>query len=102
MFRKLPLESDKDVERRSQAYTTCWTDIRQRIEVSRETLSVADRICVCMLASFSLPYKVNNSDKHKKSLHEYTKLHVGCPTENMKVCKTNPLLCFQVDLPYVR
>ena len=68
MFRKLPLESDKDVERRSQAYTTCWTDIRQRIEVSRETLSVADRICVCMLASFPLLYKVNNSDKHKKSL----------------------------------
>ena len=23
---------------------------------------------------------------------------VGCPTENMKVCKTNPLLCFRVDL----
>ena len=33
MFRKLPLESDKDLERRSQAYTACWTDIRQRIEV---------------------------------------------------------------------
>ena len=24
---------------------------------------------------------------------------VGCPTENMKVCKSNPPQCFRVDLP---
>ena len=38
-FQKLPLESVKDVERRSQAYTNCWTEFKQRIDVCRRKMS---------------------------------------------------------------
>ena len=75
---------------------TLYDALADFVHVSHKRVDCA--ITVRELIHFLLYYSIlvnNNIQNFVVCLS----VELGCPTENMKVCKTNPLLCFQVDLP---